>query len=35
MGDTRTLMIQPPMEGMPGTYGMKIVVPTLSVSYKF
>jgi long-chain fatty acid transport protein len=35
MGNTRTLIPSLPMEGMPGTYGMKIVVPTLSVSYKF
>jgi len=35
MGNTRTLIPSLPMEGMPGTYGMKIVVPTVSVSYKF
>jgi len=35
MGDTRTAVIGLPAEGMPGTYGMKIVVPTVSVSYKF
>ncbi len=34
-GSTRTLIPSLPTEGMPGTYGMKIVVPTLSVSYKF
>jgi long-chain fatty acid transport protein len=34
-GNTRTLIPSLPMEGMPGTYGMKIVVPTLSVSSKF
>jgi long-chain fatty acid transport protein len=37
MGNTRTWMdtMMLPRVGMPGTYGMKIVVPTLSVSYKF
>ncbi|OGD21846.1 MAG: hypothetical protein A2Y70_03720 [Candidatus Aminicenantes bacterium RBG_13_64_14] len=35
MGNTRTAVIGLPAEGMPGTYGMKIVVPTVSVSYKF
>ena len=34
-GNTRTLIPSLPMEGMPGTYGMKIVVPSVSVSYKF
>jgi len=38
MGNTRTWMdtiTMLPQVGMPGTYGMKIVVPTVSVSYKF
>ena len=35
-GNARELMSTSlPMEGMPGTYGMKIIVPTVSVSYKF
>ena len=36
MGNTRTWMdTSLPPVGMPGTYGMKIVVPTVSVNYKF
>ncbi|MCX6569671.1 MAG: outer membrane protein transport protein [Candidatus Aminicenantes bacterium] len=37
MGNTRTWMdtTMLPRVGMPGTYGMKIVVPTVSVNYKF
>jgi long-chain fatty acid transport protein len=37
MGTTRTAVPSLPVlpGAMPGTYGMKIVVPTLSVSYKF
>jgi len=37
MGNTRTAVPSLPVlpGAMPGTYGMKIVVPTVSVSYKF
>ncbi len=36
MGNTRTSIdTSLPPVGMPGTYGMKIVVPTVSVNYKF